>query len=81
MASCDLRNFGPCRSQLSEIQLFSRNPTDFDNYNEPIKKACIQFYGNKPALTRPHELMIEGQGACGLFSDRNDNDRSEPMEL
>ena len=36
MASCDLPNFGPCLSQFCEIQLFSRNLTDFVNYKMPV---------------------------------------------
>ena len=37
MASFNLRNFGPCLSQFREIQLFSRNLTDFVNYDKPPK--------------------------------------------
>ena len=36
MASCNLRNFGPCFGQFREIQLFSRNLPDFVNYNQPL---------------------------------------------
>ena len=35
MASCNLRKLGPCLSQFREIQLFSRNLTNFVNYNKP----------------------------------------------
>ena len=38
MAFCNLQNFGPCFSQFREIQLFSRNLTDFVNYNKPLNK-------------------------------------------
>ena len=36
MASCNLRNFGPCLNQFREIQLFSWNLTDFVHYNKPF---------------------------------------------
>ena len=36
MASCNLRNFGPCLSQFREIQLFPGNLMDFINYNKPL---------------------------------------------
>ena len=41
MASCNLRNFGPCLSQFREIQLFSRNPKDFVNYNKPWNTTML----------------------------------------
>ena len=41
MASCNLRNFGPCLSQFREIQLFSRNPKDFVNYNKPWNATML----------------------------------------
>ena len=41
MASYNLRNFGPCLSQFREIQLFSRNPKDFVNYNKPWNATML----------------------------------------
>ena len=36
IAASNLQNFGPCLSQFREIQLFSRNLTDFVNVNESV---------------------------------------------
>ena len=36
MATSNLQNFGPCLCQIHEIRLFSRNLTDFVNYNKPF---------------------------------------------
>ena len=44
MASCNLRNFGPCFGQFREIQLFSRNLTDFVNYNKPCYNAITSVH-------------------------------------
>ena len=36
MASCNLQNNGACLCRFREIRVFSRNLTDFVNYNKPL---------------------------------------------
>ena len=41
LVSCNLRNFGRCLSQFREIQLFTRNLTDFVHYNKSFVQIKI----------------------------------------
>ena len=44
MASCNLRNFGPCLSLFREIRHFQGNVTDLVNYNKPLRYICSTQY-------------------------------------
>ena len=49
-----MTNFGPCLSQFQEIQLFSRNLTDFVNYNKSNHKCLMKYIS---AFNFAHEIV------------------------
>ena len=75
MASCNLRNFGPCLSQFGEIELFLRNLTDFVKYNKPYRIMCSKSptFEGWGAVDRTHifrqgtisEKVWKGHGFSG----------------
>ena len=53
MASCNLQNIGPCLYRFREIRLFSRNLTDFVNYDKPLHDTYeinLKMIGNARCL-------------------------------
>ena len=69
MASCNLRNSAPCLCRFRKIRLFSRNLTDFLNYNKPHKKDAARIINLKAKFTfvKPLLALLEQINAVAVY--------------